>query len=260
MPEVHPTAIVSSEAELAEGVVIGPWCTVSGKVRIGPGTKLIAQVHLQGPLEIGRSNTLYPGACVGFAPQDHSFDPDEDGAGTVVGDDNVLREGVTIHRATAAHPTTLGSHNYLMAGSHMAHDVRVGSHCTMANGTLLAGHVEVADQVTMGGAGGVQQYCRVGRLAMVGGVLKLVQDMPPFCLARYTAEVAGLNIVGLRRAGYRDHIRPLRRAMNILYHGQHTNAEAADRINRELGDDPLCSEFAEFIRTTTRGISGLAQA
>lgn len=255
MPKVHRSSTVDSQAQLADDVDIGPNCVVQGAVRIGAGTRLIGNVWLIGPLSIGNNNLIYPNACIGFEPQHLKYVPGT-GAGIVIGDRNILREGVTIHRAYhEEHPTTLGNNNLLMCNSHMGHDAIVGDNCTLANGSLLGGHVTVLDNVTLGGNCGVHQFCRIGRLAMVSGVIAVTQDVPPFCIAYDTRIVGSLNIVGLRRAGYREHIPNLKRAFEILYQSRHTLPNAAKRIEKELSGDPLCLEFAEFVQTSKRGIT-----
>lgn len=255
MPQIHPSATVSPQSQLADDVIIGPRCTIEGEVTLGPGTRLMADVHLQGPLTVGARNTFYPSACIGFAPQHRGFDPAVPGAGCRIGDDNVFRESVTVHRAMTGRPTTIGDRSYFMVNSHIGHDCAVGNDCTLTNGAALAGHVDLGDGVTIGGNSGVHQFCRVGRLAMVGAVAPIMQDLPPFCVAYEMRSVGSLNIVALRRAGYREHIAALKRAFDILYHGEHTNAHAADRIEKACGDNPLCREFAAFIRETKRGIT-----
>lgn len=256
MCKIHPSAIVHPGAQIANDVEIGPFCIIdSPDVRIGPGTRLIAHVHLTANVSIGSGNLFYPYVAIGFEPQDSKFAPGQPSAGVAIGDHNILRENVTIHRATQNKPTTIGNHNFLMCGVHLGHDVQVGNHCTLANATLLAGHVELADSVTTGGCAVVHQFCRIGRMAMLSGVAGIVQDLPPFCTSYSTRTVESLNIVGLRRAGYRDHIPKLKKAFEILYHGRHTLPMAAEQIDREFGDNPLCQEFAAFIRTSKRGIT-----
>ncbi|QNN24413.1 acyl-ACP--UDP-N-acetylglucosamine O-acyltransferase [Planctomycetales bacterium ZRK34] len=255
MPQIHPSAIVDRSVELADNVVVGPFCIIRGRVNIGAGTRLLHRVTIQGPVTIGEQNLLYPHTAVGYAPQDRKFDATEEGAGVVIGNQNTLREGVTIHRATHDEPTRLGDRNYMMVNTHLGHDVVVGNDCTFANGALMAGHVVVGDNVTFGGNAAVHQFCRVGRLVMMSGVVAVTQDVPPFCVVYDMRSVGSLNIVGLRRAGLREHVRPLKQAFQIFYNQKLPNNAAADRIDNELGDDPLCREFAEFIRNTKRGIS-----
>jgi len=253
--EIHPSATVDRRAELAEGVRIGPGCIVDGRVTIGANTELQAYVRVQGPAVIGSNCVVYSFACIGMPPQDRKFDPVKEGAGVVIGDDNVFRESVTIHRATGDRPTTIGHRNYFMVSSHAGHDAIVGNDCTLANGALIGGHVHVDDSVTLGGNCGVHQFCRIGRLSMLSGVTAVTQDVPPFCITYVLRYVSSLNIVGLRRAGYRDHIEPLQRAFDIFYREHHTNAVACDLIDAEFGHDPLCKEFADFIRASKRGIT-----
>lgn len=255
MPDIHPTAIVSPRARLAPDVVIGPNCTLEGDVTLGPGCQLLGHVYIQGPATIGARNRFYPFTCIGFAPQHRGIDPDADGPGLHIGDDNVFRESVTIHRGSSTRPTTIGDRNYFMVTSHVGHDSIVGNDCTFANSTLLAGHVCIGDGVTMGGNAGLHQFCRAGRLSMIGGVIAPRQDVPPFCIVFPPGHIGALNLVGLRRAGLRDHIKPLKRAFEILFLQGHANPQAVDLIDRELADDPLCREFAGFVRDTTRGIT-----
>jgi len=257
MPQIHPTAIVDRAAELADNVVVGPFCVINGRVKIDPGTRLLHAVTLHGPMHIGQKNLFYPNVCIGYAPQDHKFDATTDGPGVAIGHHNIFREGVSIHRSSGAgeaRPTTVGDHNYLMANAHLGHDVTLGNHCTLVNGTLIAGHVEIGDHATFGGGCAIHQFCRIGRYAMISGVVAIMQDVPPFCTAYRMRTVGSLNIVGLRRAGLRKHIKPLQEAFDILYRRGLSNPHAIETIENELGDDPLCMEFADFVRHTKRGI------
>jgi UDP-N-acetylglucosamine acyltransferase len=256
MPKIHPSAIIHPDAILAGDVEVGPNCIIdSPDVRIGPGTRLIASVYLTGIVTLGTNNTLYPNVALGFEPQDRKFDTARGTGGVSVGDRNILREGVTIHRATGPRPTRVGNDNLLMCNSHLGHDAEVTDSCTLANGVLLAGHVKVEPFAVLGGNAVVHQFCRVGRLSMLSGVAGMAQDLPPFCTAYSTRSVGSLNIVGLRRAGYRGHIPNLKRAFEILYLSRHTTPVAADHIERELGADPLCAELVAFLRSTRRGIT-----
>ena len=258
MSRIHPTAIIDPQARLAPDVVVGPGCIIDGPVQLGEGTRLMAHVFLQGPLSIGRNNTIYPHACLGYSPQDRKYALDDPGPGVVIGHGNTFREGCTIHRATKDKPTTIGDDNYLMVNSHVGHDSVMGDHCTMTNGSVLGGHVQLGDNVTLGGNAGVHQFCRVGRLAMISGNEGISRDLPPFCVCYHTRRVGSLNLVGLRRAGLRQHIDPLKQAFNIFFRKQHSNTRALRLIDEQLGDDPLCREFAQFIRQTRRGITTYA--
>ncbi len=255
MATIHPTAIVDPRAELADDAQVGPGCIVEGLVRIGPGSRLIANVYLRGPVSIGAANTIYPFACVGFEPQHQHYDTAHEGPGVVIGDHNRLREGVTIHSATGPRATSVGDRNFLMANSHVGHDAAVHNDCTLANGALLGGHVEVGDFAVLGGNAAVHQFCRLGRLSMVAGTHGVAQDVPPFCIAYTTRRVGSLNLVGLRRSRYRQHIEPLKRAFDALYRQRLANMAAVELIEEELKDDPLCLELARFVRETKRGIT-----
>ena len=259
MPSIHPTAIIGPDGDLADDVEIGPWCSLAGRVTLGPRCRLLGNVYLQGPLAVGAGNTFYPFVCLGFDPQDLSYvRPEDGGVGIAMGCDNTLRESVTIHAATGQHPTTIGDGNLLMVNCHFGHDAILGNRCIVANGTLVAGHVEIADDVVFGGNATVHQFCRIGRLSMISGLHGVGKDVPPFCMVRDTRRVASLNLVGLRRAGLRKHIKPLGQAFDLLYRQKLPNRTAAERIEKELGDDPLCWEFARFAQTTQRGITPYA--
>ncbi len=259
MPAIHPTAIVDPSAELAEDTTVGAGCIVEAGVRLGRGTRLSHRVTLEGPLVVGEDNVFYPNVCVGLPPQDLNFDPSYGGAGVSIGDRNLFREGVTLHRATGATPTTVGDDNFFMVNTHAGHDAYVGNGCTLTNGALLAGHVELHDGVTLGGNAAVQQFSRLGRLAMVAGLAPVVKDLPPFFLVHRSGHVGSLNLVGLRRAGYRTHVGPLREAFDLLYRRGLPLARAADEIERRHGDDPLCAEVATFVRAAHRGITPYAR-
>jgi UDP-N-acetylglucosamine acyltransferase len=258
MPEVHPTAIIDPTVELADDVRIGPGCVLQGRITLGPGVRLLGHVYLEGPLTVGRDNLFYPFACIGFSPQHRRFDPATPGAGTVIGDGNVFRESTTVHRAIADHPTRLGDRNFLMAGAHVGHDCVIGSDCTFANSAMLAGHVEMGDGVTLGGNAGIHQFCRVGRMAMISGNSGISQDIPPFCVSYELRTISSLNLIGLRRGGYRQSIDPLKKAFDLFFLGGLSNVTAVTRIDAELGYDPLCREFAAFIRGSKRGITRYA--
>ncbi len=255
MAQVHPTAIVDDQAELADDVQVGPHCVISGPVQLGPGCRLVHHVSLNGPLKIGSGNVFYPNVCIGYAAQHLKFDHDKPGAGVVIGDRNTFREGVTVHRAFADEPTRLGHGNYLMVNSHLGHDVQMGDNCMVANAVLIAGHVQIGDGVIIGGAAGIHQFCRIGRLSIISGLAGSNRDIPPFCMVYHLRRVSALNLIGLRRAGYRQNIDNLRTAFNLLYRNGHTNGVAVDLIRQQFPDDALCREFADFVASSERGIT-----
>ena len=261
MPNVHPTAILDGDVQLADDVVIGPHCVLdgaAGPIRIGSGTRLIGHVYLTGPLTLGERNAIYPFTCLGFASQDLKWDPQRPGAGVVIGDGNTFREHVTVHRATTDDtPTTIGNENYFMATSHAGHDSQVGNNCIFANGTLLAGFVRVDDRVITGGGSGVHQYTRIGRGAMVGAMLPTVQDVPPFFMLTGPNIAGSVNLVGLRRMGAtREDIEDVRWVYKTLYRRglSMKSAVAALQERHARTGRPIIAEYLEFITTSRRGI------
>ncbi len=253
---IHPSAIVSSQANLGDGCEIGPHCVISGQVTLGPGVRLIANVHLAGPLQVGSGTVIYPFACLGFPPQDFKFTPGMPTPGVVVGSGCVLREHVTIHAASKMDaPTRVGDRAYMMVASHVGHDARVGNDVILVNGAGLAGHSEVMDNATVGAACGVHQFTRVGRFAFMSGGTGVSMDVPPFCIVAERQRVAGINRVGLRRAGMpREHITMLDRAFRVVFRGHLPRHEQVQRLE-ELGRDcPPVMEMATFVRSARRAI------
>jgi len=259
---VHPSALLDEtrgQIQLAGDVEIGPGTMIHGPVAIGPRTRVIGQAWLYGPLRLGADNLIYPFACLGFAPQDRGYDPARLGAGVVIGDRNVFREYVTVHRATRDRPTRIGHDNYWMANSHAGHDARIGGHCTIANNALIAGHVQLGDHAMLGGGAGIHQFARLGRLSIVSGNTAINQDVPPFCMAVHDRHVSSLNFVGLRRAGLQKHMQALKAAFDLLYRQSLPNNRAAERIRQTLGHDTLCVELANFVVESKRGLSPYIQ-
>lgn len=201
MADIHPTAVVSGEAELADDVVVGPYVVIDGPVRVGPRVHLIAHVHLCGDTEIGEDCVIHPFAALGGPPQDYAYKGQR--SYCRIGARNIIREGVTVHRGT--HPeseTIVGSDCMLMANSHVAHNCKVGNHVVMVNGVLLAGHVQVGDRVTLGGLATAHQFVRIGEYAMIGGAAKIEQDAVPFMTFAERCECMGVNRIGLKRNGF----------------------------------------------------------
>ena len=202
MSKVHASAIIGDDVQLGEGVEIGPFCVLTGKVTLGDGVKLISSVSIQGPVEIGAGTVLYPNAAIGFEPQDYKFAPGTPTAGVVIGSDSIIRENVTVHAASNDHtPTKIGSRVMMMVSSHAGHDVTVGDDVIMVNATHLAGHSVVEDRVIMAAGSMLHQFGRIGRQAMTSGCTVLTGDLPPFCLAAGRNKIVGLNLVGMRRSG-----------------------------------------------------------
>jgi UDP-N-acetylglucosamine acyltransferase len=256
-PEViHPTAVIDAEAEIAPDASVGPYAIIEGPVRIGPGCVIESHACLCGPMVLGRDNFVGHGAVLGKSPQHKGYKGEP--TALRVGDGNTFREHVTVHRGTVqgGGETRIGNRNLFMIGSHVGHDCRVGDDCTLVNGALLAGHVTLDNGCLLSGHSAVQQRVRIGRLAMLGGLCSTTKDVPPFVLQQGYNCVTGLNIIGLRRAGFTaEAISSLREAFRTLYKEGRTLRAAIDRIAEDLGHLPLVAEFITFVRESPLGIN-----
>lgn len=251
--KIHPSAIVSSQAEIDSDVQIGPFCVIEAGVQIATGCRLAAHVNLRCGTRLGRDNTLYEGVVLGGPPQ-HTNAQQRPGR-VILGNRNTVREHVTVHRAMHEQGVTrIGNDCLLMVGAHVAHDCRVGNQVILTNGAMLGGHVEVGDRACLGGNSAVHQFCRIGRLAMVGGCTKVVQDVPPFVLTDgTTALIVGLNSVGLRRAGLdREQMLSLKAAYRLIYREGLTFREMVAAL-KERFPMGVAAEFAEFFSGGQRG-------
>ena len=251
---VHATAIVSPDARLGQGVVVGPGAVIEERTVIGDGCEIRAHAVVKRFTTLGAGNRVHEGAVLGGEPQDLAFKDQE--TALVVGDRNVIREGVTINRSTkAGGATVVGSDCFLMAYAHVAHDNRIGDRVVLANNVMLAGHVEVGERAFLGGGGGVHQFCRVGRLAMVGGNAGVTQDCLPFVITDgHPARARGLNVVGLRRAGVTaPQLRTLKEACRLLLRaGLHLEPALEGMAALQ---DPLVDEMIAFVRGSKRGFA-----
>lgn len=256
MSEIHKTAVISSKAEIGKDVVIGPYCIIGDNVKIGKGTKLISNVHIEGITEIGENCTIFPFTTIGFPPQDLKYKGEH--TGVKIGNDNIIREYVTIHRASVSGDgwTTLGSNNFIMAYVHIAHDCKIGNSVIMANLATLAGHVIVEDFVFIGGLVAVHQFTRIGAYAMVGGFSGVGQDIPPFTMASGPrAKLYGLNSVGLKRRGFNDEtINILKKAYKILFRDKLSLKEAISKVKKDLPQIAEIKHLIDFIEANKRGI------
>jgi UDP-N-acetylglucosamine acyltransferase len=253
--QIHPTAIVDSGAELGSNVVVGPFCLIEAGAIIGDGCRLEARAIIKGRTTLGTNNEIGEGAVIGAAAQHaHVHTP----GGTLnIGDNNRIRENVTMHRGWNNDATTvIGSNNLFMVGSHVGHDSRVGNNCIIVNHVLLGGHVQVEDRAYLGGGSAVHQFCRIGSLAMIGGLAKVTQDVPPYVMAEgagLTSQVVGLNRVGLRRSGYtQEQILQLKRAYRVIYREGRRWSEVLDVLKTEFSTGPAAA-FGEFFKTGKRG-------
>jgi UDP-N-acetylglucosamine acyltransferase len=257
MARIHSTAIVSSDARLEDDVEIGPWCVIGAGVTIGSGSILGPMVRIEGPATIGERNQFTGQASAGTPPQDLKFGGEH--TELVIGNDNRFREFVTINRGTkgGGGVTTIGSDNYFMAYAHVAHDCHVGSSTIFANNATLAGHVDVGDFSTIGAFSAVHQFCRVGEHAFIGGGTIATQDVLPFVktVGNRPAKTYGINTIGLQRKGLSaDTIDALQRAYRLLIRSKLRTEEALARIEEELGNFPEARYFAEFVRSSARGV------
>jgi UDP-N-acetylglucosamine acyltransferase len=253
---IHPTAIVHPDAKLGLNCVIGPYCIVGEHVELGEGCKLHAHVVIDGHTKLGKENEVYPFACLGLKTQDLKW---TGGVTHVeIGDHNTFREGVTVHSATDdGGVTRIGSNNYMLAYAHVAHDCIVGNHIVMSNVATLAGHVTVEDHAVVGGLTAVHQFCRIGRLAMIGGCSRVLRDIPPFMLAEGTPAAARtINKVGLERHGVSDEAQTaLRQAFKVFSREGLTMANALEKIETELPPLPEIQHLVSFMKTSDRGIA-----
>ncbi len=252
---IHPTAIVSDDAELADDVTVGPYAIIEGPVRLGTGCVVKPHAHLIGPLTMGARNQIYTGAVIGERPQHLRFtDPP---TGIEVGDDNLFREHVTVHQGTSPeHPTRIGDGNFFMANAHIAHDAHVGDNCILANGALVAGHCLLEDGVYVSGNSCVHQFVRLGRLSLLSGGSTTSKDIPPFVIQHGRNCVAGVNVIGMRRSGCTPaQVDAVRRAFHILFLQGLSTSNALARIEEELGQRDVIRELITFNRGSTRGIN-----
>ena len=215
---IHPTAVIDPDATLAPDVQVGPYAIIDGAVEIGPECVIEAHACLCGPLTLGAENFVGHGAILGKSPQHRAYRGEH--TSVRIGDRNVFREYVTVHRGTVEGRgvTSIGDRNMFMVGSHLGHDVQVGNDCTVVNNAQLGGHVVLYDGCLISSQTGIQQRVRIGRLAMLGGMGSTTKDIPPFILQQGQNCVTGLNLIGMRRAGLSaSSIDAMRRAFRLLY-------------------------------------------
>jgi UDP-N-acetylglucosamine acyltransferase len=254
---IHPTAVVEKGAEIDPGCEIGPFAVIGPHVRMGPGNAVGAHAVVSGRTTLGRGNRIFPHAVVGEVPQDLKYrgEPTE----LAIGDQNVFREFVTVHLGTAGGGgvTRIGSGCLFMANSHVAHDCQVGDGAIVANSVALAGHVVLEDHVHFGGLSGAHQFTRIGRLAFVSGMTGVTMDVAPYCTASGSrAELAGLNTVGMQRAGFtEEQIGRVKQAYKVVFRSNLQLAEAIAQLDAELGSHPEIAHFVAFLRGSQRGLT-----
>ncbi len=254
---IHPTAIVHPDAELAEGVEVGPFAVIEGTVKIGARTRIGARVSIEGYTIIGADNEIFTGAVVGSRTQDKKF---KGGVSYLrIGDRNKIREYVTLNPGTKeGTETVIGNDNLLMAYSHVAHDCVIKNNTILANSATLAGHVILEDKAIIGGLSAIHQFVRIGTLALIGGCSKVVQDVPPFMIADgHPARVYAINSVGLDRASYSKEEKAfIRKSLKIIFRSGLTLKNAMARLEEECKGRafPSFQILTEFLKSSERGI------
>ncbi len=253
---IHPTAIISPEATLAEGVEIGPYSIIGPDCHIGKNTVIGSHVVIEAQTDIGEGCRISQFASLGGAPQDLKFKGEK--TRVVIGNHNTIREYVTINRATAADigVTVLGDHNLLMAYCHVAHNCKLGNHIVMANAANLAGHIHVEDYAIIGGMTGIHQFTRIGAHCIIGGASAVAKDIPPYVTASGNfAKLYGLNLIGLKRRGFAEEtIQALRKAYRIVFRSAMLLSAAIQKVEQEVEDLPEVRHFLSFIKKSERGI------
>ena len=254
--EIHSTAVIHPDAKIGKNVIIGPGAVIGEHVEIGDGTKIGANVVIGGWTTIGKNNEFFPGCAIGLEPQDLKFKGEK--TRTVIGNNNKIREFVTIHRGTDdKYETRIGNNCLIMAYVHIAHDCIIGDNCVLANAATFAGHVEVEDYAVVGGLTAIHQFTRVGRHAMIGGCSAVTQDVVPYMLSEGNkARAVYINIVGLQRRGFsEEQIKTLREVYKIIFKKKLKLEEALQILEKEYSHFDEAMKVVEFIRKSKRGIT-----
>lgn len=251
---IHPTALIDPKAEIDSSVEIGPYVVIEGRAKVGRGTRVMAHAYVSGWTEIGENNEIHPGVMLGDAPQDRAYKGEE--TYLRIGHNNIFREHVQVHRGTApGSSTTIGDENFLMANSHVGHNCKLENQIVLANGALLGGYVEVGANVFISGNCVVHQFVRIGEYALMRGLSGTSRDVPPYSIIDWQHTVRGVNIIGLKRAGFGEQrIREIREAFRVLF-GKGRNLSLAIKEIEQRGrasEDVLA--LLEFIKSSKRGV------
>ena len=254
--KIHPTAIIAADAQLEEGVEIGPYSIIGSDVRIGKNTVIGPHTVIEDYTHIGEGCHIFQFCSIGALPQDLKFSGEKTRA--VIGNFNTIREFVTIHRSTLADPgvTLMGDHNLIMAYCHIAHNCRLGDHVIMSNAATLAGHVQVDDYAIISGLTGIHQFTHIGAHSMIGGASAVVKDIPPYTIANGNrATLFGLNLIGLQRRNFPEKsIAGLKHAYRIIFRSDLLLEEALEKAQTDVEDSPEVRHFIDFIRKSKRSI------
>ncbi len=253
---IHPTAVIHADARIGRGCHIGPYCIVGQYVELGDECRLYSHVVIDGHTRLGKGNEIFPFASIGLKTQDLKWTGGL--TRTEIGDNNTFREYVTINSATGdGEVTRVGSNNHILAYCHIAHNVQLGNYVIMSNVATLAGHVLVEDHAVIGGLAAIHQFCRIGKMSIIGGCSKVVQDVPPFMLADGNpATTRTINKVGLQRnAASEEAQNALRQAYKVVFREGLTISNALSKIEAEFGQIPEIQHLIQFTRASSRGIS-----
>jgi UDP-N-acetylglucosamine acyltransferase len=251
---IHSTAVIDARAEIHPDCEIGPYAVIDGPAKLGRATHVMARATIAGWTEIGAENEIHPGAALGGPPQDKAYKGAE--SYLKIGDRNIFRENVTVHRGTAPGSSTIiGNDNYLMAGAHAGHNCRLGNHIVLANGALLGGYVEVGDRAFISGNCVVHQFVRVGELSLMRGLSGTSRDVPPYAIVDWQHTVRGVNVVGLKRAGFDEKkIRALKEAFRILFVKGRNLKLALAELEADADLSREAAPLLEFIKSSKRGV------
>jgi UDP-N-acetylglucosamine acyltransferase len=254
---IHKTAIIDAKAELDSEVEVGPYCIIGSHVKIGKGTRLSPHVVIDGWTQIGEGCHIFQFASIGAIPQDLKYKGEE--SWVILGNNNVIREFVTINRGTAPSGgrTVIGDHNFLMAYCHVAHDCKIGNHVILANAATLAGHIEIEDYAIVGGLVAVHQFVRLGCHSIIGGSSGANKDIPPYMIANgQRVKLYGLNTVGLKRHNFsHEAVSNLKKAYRIIFRSSLTAKKTLDQLQAEIKNSPEVDHLINFIKNSKRGIA-----
>ncbi len=256
---IHPTAIIEESVLLGNNIEVGPYCYISGNVKISDNNKLLSHVIIKGNTIIGENNKFYPFSNIGEIPQDLKFKNEI--SKTVIGNNNQIRENVTIHSGTELgnkfhdlyNITKIGDNNLLMVGSHIAHDCIVGDNNILANNATLAGHVSIANNIIIGGLSAIQQFVRIGEFAIIGGMSGIDNDVIPYAMViGERANIAGVNIIGLKRNNFsKDNIKNIKNAFNDIFANNDNNIiDKIENLSKLYPNDPHITKIIKFIKTS----------
>ncbi len=253
---IHPTAMVAEGAKLHPSVEVGPYAIIGPNVEIGAGTKVGSFSSITGYTTIGEDNVIHPSSVIGAPPQDLKFKGER--SFVKIGNRNHIREFSTIHSAEGEDQYTIvGDDNLLMAYTHVAHNCKVGNHIVMSNGASLAGHAVVYDRAVLGGFCGVHQFCKIGSMVMIGGMTKVVKDVPPFIkLDGNPARVVGLNSVGLQRCNVaKESMSYIKELYRVFFRSDMNVSQIMEQWDKLVKtDDPYIKQFYDFVKEATRGV------